>query len=94
MLSHLILQLESIDGPEKVRRHLSIRGGAHVDQVRYSPPWTVFATLGSIASREWEGPQNSTFDPIGWCRWYNSFVLYVRKAEHSYPFLWPGFSRG
>ena len=37
MLSHLILQLESIDGPEKVRRHLSIRGGAHVTSVSHSP---------------------------------------------------------
>ena len=37
MLSHLIIQLESIDGPEKVRRHLSIRGGAHVTSVSHSP---------------------------------------------------------
>ena len=37
MLSHLILQLESIDGPEKVRRHLLIRGGAHVTSVSHSP---------------------------------------------------------
>ena len=37
MLSHLILQLDSIDGPEKVRRHLSIRGGAHVTSVSHSP---------------------------------------------------------
>ena len=37
MLSHNILQLESIDGPEKVRRHLSIRGAAHVTSVSHSP---------------------------------------------------------
>ena len=37
MLSYLILQLESIDGPEKVRRHLPIRGGAHVTSVSHSP---------------------------------------------------------
>ena len=37
VLSHLILQLESIDGPEKVRRHLSNRGGAHVTSVSHSP---------------------------------------------------------
>ena len=37
MFSHLIIQLESIDGPEKVRRHLSIRGGAHETSVSHSP---------------------------------------------------------
>ena len=30
-------QLESIDRPEKVRRHLSNRGGAHVTSVSHSP---------------------------------------------------------
>ena len=33
----LILQLESIDGPEKLKRHLSIMGGAHVTSVSHSP---------------------------------------------------------
>ena len=46
MLSHFISQLESIDGPEKVRRHLSIRGGAHVTLVSYSPG-TVYSHLTS-----------------------------------------------
>ena len=37
MFSHLTLQLESMDGPEKKRTHLSIRGGAHDTSASHSP---------------------------------------------------------
>ena len=47
MLSHLTLQLESIDGPEKERRHLSKRGGAHDTTVSHSPK--------SVSQQNWPG---------------------------------------